>query len=87
MESYLNQVFEDDAARISSQISGKTAVYRLEAMGYTVDAVDDGKTGICQILSVVYNRKLDCNVYRLKDVETGEEFSVTQFEVWLELKD
>lgn len=83
IESHLDNVFKQGAENLSKRIVGKICEYRLDAFGYTVKEKDNGKTGTCQILGVWYSVKLDCNMYHLQDLETGKEFNVCQFEVWL----
>lgn len=80
---HLDLIFEKGAKEISRQVSGKRAKYKLDSLGYTVEPVDDGKTGICVVRGIHYSRGLDCNVYDLQDEATGKTFSVCEFEVVL----
>lgn len=83
IERHLDNVFTGSAARLSIMTKGKTSEYQLDAMGYTVKTADNGKTGTCKILGVYYSRELDCNMYQLQDIGTGEVLNVCEFEVWL----
>lgn len=81
VESHLDQVFAEGAAMKSKEMAGKVYEYILNSMGYTVKKEDHGKKGHCRFLGAHYSTSLDCDVYHLVDIFTGEEFNPCQFEV------
>jgi len=82
IESHLDRVFEDGARQHEKSMKGKIHEYRISGMGYTAENGEKG-TGRCRILSVRYNRELDCNVLTFEDINTGKTRSICQFEVFL----
>lgn len=79
----LTAIFEQGAANISRQVTGKRCNYVLTGLGYTVKSAENGTTGRCDILAVRYNRALDCNCYTIRDIGTGKSRDVSEFEIKL----
>jgi len=82
IESHLNNVFEDGAKQLENSMKGTTHQYKIRGMGYTAGN-GENVSGICEILSIRYDRGLDCNVMTFRDINTGETRSICQFEVFL----
>ena len=79
VETHLNQVFEESARDIQSYYTDKIVQYKL----YDNDMCKVIKEGRCTVNSCSYSRSVDCNVYTVTDVDTGEKFSGHQFRLRL----
>lgn len=80
IDSFMDSCFMSYARTIENSMKGKVFKYKLYNDLYgTLD-----KVGKCIVKSCVYDRGLDCNVYCIKDVETGETYSRNQFKIDLE---
>jgi len=82
VESHLDRVFEDGARQLEKSMKGMIHTYIIRGMGYTADNGENG-SGKCEVLSVRYDRELDCDIMTFKDIDTGETRSICQFEVFL----
>ena len=80
VEAHLDNVFQDGARQKEKDMKAKTFQYKLNGRGYTVENGERG-SGRCIVESVRYDKSLDCNVIRFKDIDTGKTRSVCQFEV------
>ena len=80
IEAHLDMVFEEAAKSIQSRHTGKVLSYRL----YDDSMCNLIKEGKCTVTSCTYNRSLDCNVYDITDIDTGEKISAHQFRLELE---
>lgn len=81
IEGFLDQQFADYAREIENDVKGKQ--YHYIILNRYFDRTD--KKGICTIERVRYDRSDDSNHYTIKDVNTGEMHSLSQF--YIELKE
>lgn len=81
IETFLDNLFTNHAEEVRRSMKGKTYEYKLLSDDYFKVV----KTGKCHILGYSYSKQLDCNVYTVQDVETGETIRAHQFK--LEVKE
>ena len=79
VEAHLDRVFEESAKETQSYYANKIVQYKL----YDNDMCNIIKEGKCTVNSCSYSRSLDCNIYSVTDVDTGENFSGHQFRLKL----
>ena len=79
VETHLTNVFEEAAREIESSYDGKVLQYKL----YDNNMHKVIKEGKCVVNSCRYSLSLDCDVYSVTDVDTGERFSGHQFRLIL----
>jgi len=82
IETHLNNVFENGARQLEISMKDKIHSYRIRGMGYTAENGETG-TGRCKVISVRYDRGLDCDIMTFEDIDTGVTRSICQFEVFL----
>lgn len=85
VESHLDRTFEEAARRLEEEMMDNEYNYLLEPTGHMVDFSRAGESGRCRCFGVEYNRTLDCNIFRMLDLDTEHEFIVDEFEIKLEL--
>ena len=76
MEQFLDNLFTNHANGIKKSLAGKK--YRYHLLGTNYETI---QKGTCTILDCSYSKSLDCNVYRIKDCETGEVIEQHQFKL------
>lgn len=76
VEAHLDNVFIDAAKRKEKQLKGKVLSYELFD---DVDYITVIKSGKCEVVSVRYDKHLDCDVIKCKDIDTSEEMSAIEF--------
>lgn len=81
IETFLDNLFTDHAEEVRRSMKGKTYEYKLLSDDYSKVI----KSGICYINGYAYSKRLDCNVYTITDVDTGERIEAHQFK--LEVKE
>ena len=81
VETFLDNLFTSHAEEVRRSMKGKTYEYRLMNDDYSKVI----KSGTCYINGYAYSKRLDCNVYTITDVDTGERIEAHQFK--LEVKE
>ena len=81
VESFLDDLFSNHAQEVKRSMQDKTYTYKLLDNSY-FGVVKSGK---CHVLDCSYSKSIDCNIYTIKDIDTGETIRANQFR--LEIKE
>ena len=79
IEAHLDNVFAEGAKNIENQVKGKVYKYFIDNSFTMLDAVN--LKGICKIDSVQYDKSMDCNVYTITDLTTGQKHKADQLSI------
>lgn len=77
VETFLDNLFVNYAEEVRRSVKGKTYEYRLLDDNYSKVI----KSGTCYINGYAYSKCLDCNIYTITDVDTGEQIEAHQFKL------
>jgi len=82
IESHLDNVFNEYAHQIQNDMQ-KNGPYNYKLWSNSGSLAPDKliKTGRCEILQVRYAKHIDCNIYTIRDLDTGEKINANQFRI------
>jgi len=81
IESHLDNVFTEGARQRKAQCAGKIYKYKAyKSHGLSSTLIAEGR---CEVLDVSYEKFIDCDVYTIRDIDTGVQIRKNQFDLIL----
>lgn len=78
VEKHLDKVFTDSARNTAKYYSGKTWNYEIDDR-FSLNSNGLKAKGKCVVLGVSYDKHEDCEFYTIRDINSGETYTVNQF--------